>query len=243
MSQAVPLAALRAANTTSIVTCHVDGCNQTRLHPRCGNAGFCCQHCKAMGGCGLPTHFVSTTSSVPSLPTGTVPAAPSAPSSAQLPIADMPLASRATSSIAILPSTHHHQLGSPSRPSTSAVPSSHQVPSGASVTSTSLDARPDPRYASQMPAIFTSQFAVQQRLEEEKRQNEAERLANIKRTSQEVIVHVWSVVCRILHVLLGISSHMHIPVEPRRRHHLCSTGRVYAATFPTDSVHACGCWA
>ena len=53
----------------------------------------------------------------------------------------------------------------------------------------SLDARPDPRFSSQMQDVFSAEWGVQQGLIASKREREAERLENARRANMEVTVH------------------------------------------------------
>ncbi|KAF8060188.1 hypothetical protein FPV67DRAFT_1674151 [Lyophyllum atratum] len=59
-------------------------------------------------------------------------------------------------------------------------------------TSGSRDAFAHPRYASQMPPVFTQQYAQEQVIEEHRRAADAERLANIQRAKDHVIGYGWA---------------------------------------------------
>ena len=62
-------------------------------------------------------------------------------------------------------------------------------------TSTSTDFFTDPRYASQMTAVFTEHYACQRALEEQQRTADAERIANIEKVKSHVIIYAWQKVC------------------------------------------------
>ena len=53
----------------------------------------------------------------------------------------------------------------------------------------SPDARPDPRFSSQMQDIFSSEWGVQQDLLAYKLEQEAEQLENTRRANIEITVH------------------------------------------------------
>jgi hypothetical protein len=59
----------------------------------------------------------------------------------------------------------------------------------------------DPRYASQMTAAFTQQYADKYVLEEQQRTVDAERLANIEKAKNHVIIYVWPKVCHLMFML------------------------------------------
>ena len=55
-----------------------------------------------------------------------------------------------------------------------------------------VNALPDARYVSHMPAIFTDQLRREQELLEDQRQRDAERIQNEKRSKQSVVVYAWN---------------------------------------------------
>ena len=57
--------------------------------------------------------------------------------------------------------------------------------------STAVDMFANPRYASQMTAAFTKQHAVEQAQEEQLRAPDTERLANIAKAKNHVIIYAW----------------------------------------------------
>ncbi len=80
------------------------------------------------------------------------------------------------------------------------LPSSSSLPLSATAsTSTARDRDmfANPRYASQMTAAFTEQHAVHQALEEKRRAEDADRLANIEKAKNHVIIYAWPKVCCI----------------------------------------------
>jgi len=58
-------------------------------------------------------------------------------------------------------------------------------------TATARDIFANPRYASQMTAAFTEQNAIHQAIEEKRRAVDAERLANIEKAKNHVIIYAW----------------------------------------------------
>jgi hypothetical protein len=55
----------------------------------------------------------------------------------------------------------------------------------------SVDPRPNPRYISQMPPVFTEQYAQEQDLAEKRRKAEAERLDAIAKAKHRVVAYSW----------------------------------------------------
>jgi hypothetical protein len=68
-------------------------------------------------------------------------------------------------------------------------------------TSSAIDLFADPRYASQMTAAFTQQYADKYALEEQQRVVDAERLANIEKAKNHVIIYAWPKVSSFLFML------------------------------------------
>ena len=56
----------------------------------------------------------------------------------------------------------------------------------------------DPQYASQMSAAFTQQYADKNALEEQRRAVDAERLANIEKAKNHIIIYAWPKVSHLL---------------------------------------------
>lgn len=63
---------------------------------------------------------------------------------------------------------------------------------------TSIDPRPNPRYVSHLPAIFTEQYQREQELQEETRRLEAQRQEHAKISKHSIIVYAWTIVSRLL---------------------------------------------
>jgi hypothetical protein len=61
-----------------------------------------------------------------------------------------------------------------------------------SPANSSLNAHPNPRYASHMPPIFTEQWQCEQELAEENRKCDAQRLADSTKAKHGVVVYAWS---------------------------------------------------
>ncbi|EDR08939.1 uncharacterized protein LACBIDRAFT_326574 [Laccaria bicolor S238N-H82] len=55
-----------------------------------------------------------------------------------------------------------------------------------------INALPDARYASHMPAILTDQLRREQELLEDRRQRDAEHIQNEKRSKQSIVVYAWN---------------------------------------------------
>ena len=91
-----------------------------------------------------------------------------------------------------------------SPPTMPSLPSSPPPPLTATAsTSTARDIFANPRYASQMTAAFTEQHAVHQALEEKRRAVDAERLTNIEKAKNHIIIYAWPKVCCIVIVNFG----------------------------------------
>ncbi|KAF8227886.1 hypothetical protein L208DRAFT_276281 [Tricholoma matsutake] len=58
-------------------------------------------------------------------------------------------------------------------------------------TSTAVDMFADPWHASQMMAVFTKHYTIQQTLEEQRQVADAEHIANIEKAKHNVIVYAW----------------------------------------------------
>jgi hypothetical protein len=65
-------------------------------------------------------------------------------------------------------------------------------------TSTAMDLFADPRYASQMTAAFMQQYADKHALEEQQQAVDAERLTNIEKAKNHIIIYVWPKVPHLL---------------------------------------------
>jgi hypothetical protein len=65
----------------------------------------------------------------------------------------------------------------------------------------SIDACANPRYSSHMPDVFTTQYAREQALHEEKRSRDEERIRNLKRAEQTVTVYAFYEVRGTLYAL------------------------------------------
>ena len=61
-----------------------------------------------------------------------------------------------------------------------------------------MDLFADPRYASQMTAAFTQQYADKHALEEQQRVVDVEHLANIEKAKNHVIIYAWPKVPHLL---------------------------------------------
>lgn len=66
------------------------------------------------------------------------------------------------------------------------------LPSEPSPSTLSLDARPNPRFQSHMPAIFTNQWKQEQELEEERRIIESQKKLHAAQVKHTVTVYAWS---------------------------------------------------
>jgi hypothetical protein len=88
------------------------------------------------------------------------------------------------------PSTFTPTLPTPTRP----IPMHTPVASSPTALPAlaSLDANPNPRYASHMPAIFTEQVRREQELAEAKRRTDAEQIACESKAKRSVVVYSWA---------------------------------------------------
>jgi hypothetical protein len=176
--------------------CPAAGCNSTRIRVDCRRR-FCKSHCILAGGCASPAHFVSaeTTCRWPlpgamSTPFNPLPSQAHQDLSAatqqpQVPIDPclLEISSTAQSTSATLPST------------------STNLP-----LSGSLDARPNPRFASNMSAIFTEQWKDEQSLREKQRKKHEARLDNIQKSKHNIFVYAWLRVSLLNHYRQGNDS-------------------------------------
>jgi hypothetical protein len=71
-----------------------------------------------------------------------------------------------------------------------------RVTSAPPPSSSSIDARANPQFASHMSPIFTEQWATEQRLREEQRKRDSARLRNLRKTKDTILVYAWVQVCR-----------------------------------------------
>lgn len=84
-------------------------------------------------------------------------------------------------------------------PPPAAQASTSSQPSAPGSTLRTLDARPDSRYVSQMPDVFSTEWGVQQSLVASKRKREAETLENSRRVTMQVTVHAQITVHHAIH--------------------------------------------
>ena len=167
-----PSAPLAMPSTTTTLpmaksVCNAPGCKSTRIRRDCSR--FRCKtHCMELGGhCNSAAHKVNT-------PTSNL-----AHSDFQLPS---------------LPSTSHSfgvdltlTLSLNSQP----IAASPSMPVPPNLQSASGSSSGVPRYASHMAAFFTEQWATEHRLLEQKRTEDALRLAHAQKTKQTVYIYVW----------------------------------------------------
>jgi hypothetical protein len=153
--------------------CVTRGCSSTRVHPTCRRQE-CRKHCVAHGGCPTKGHVAKT---APSVATDGA-----QPGIAPLWILDPPSIAQSADELPVQnqPPTHHSSV-TPSI-STAAV---------ASISSPSSLPRIEPRFASQMPSIFTEQIAKEEKLREKRRLADAERIARTVDVKNGVIVYGW----------------------------------------------------
>jgi len=173
-----PSAPLAASSALTIhaakCVCSAPGCKSTRIRRDCSRLR-CKTHCMELGGgCSSAAHKVNA-------PTSNL-----AHSNFQFP--------------SLLPSSPHPfgidpaltaTLNSQPIASSSSMPV--MVPPNSQPTSNSLPG--GPRHASHMAAFFTEQWATEHRLLEQKRTEDALRLAHAQKTKQTVYVYVWEHVC------------------------------------------------
>ena len=112
--------------------CRTKGCGQTRIAPDCGHC-LCRKHCIADRGCSSKTH-ASAIIPVP-VPSSTATYTPTSPFSSTTTAIALPQ---------IFPPPPTTPLSQPSQPSPDSL--------------LNLDACPNPRFQSHMPAIFTDQW-------------------------------------------------------------------------------------
>ncbi|EPQ49803.1 hypothetical protein GLOTRDRAFT_97361 [Gloeophyllum trabeum ATCC 11539] len=189
-------------------------CGNGRIHLGCMRE-MCRKHCREKGGCPVKTHalpgaFYPTASSV-ALQTVPLPASqPLASVSASasrsgLAASGLDITASASRSDG-LPPTDSNAVSVPIGVPQSTQDELREQRDPRSMPAT--DPRPDARYISQLPAIFTEQYRREQEMHEKRRQDETQRLEAEKRVRQKVTVYIWLDV-RILysitlHILLTI---------------------------------------
>ena len=133
---------------TGVVRCPIQGCGQTRISNDCQRR-YCRKHCTANGGCSLKTHVPPGTLTQPAPTYAPVNPAPTL----RLPSPRNSTVGQATApSLPIPVSSTSALINTPARMSSP----DHE----------SLDARPNARFRSHMPAIFTDQWKREQELAE-----------------------------------------------------------------------------
>jgi hypothetical protein len=207
-SKDLPLA-LQVQPPSTQTRCLVGSCRSSRIRVDCGRR-FCKTHCLAAGGCASRAHRVSATSAsqflpsrAPDPPSLRLPVPPPPPP--QLIGLGLPSASFMPSTLSMtsaLPSASESTLSVTSTlPSASTLPTpfTQSMPSTSSIQSSappsvslSLDARPNSRYVSHMPPIFTEQWETEQILRERQRKTDASRLENINKSKHTVVVYAWT---------------------------------------------------
>jgi hypothetical protein len=199
-----------------LTTCTAPCCMILRIHPLCERKQ-CRKHCIASGGCSVKGHsvpaatlnspkpyFAAQSTILPLLPSVTVVAPatlsdsaststatpvilPSTPSAAMTPpatLSDSASTSTATQTIA--------PPGVFDPPSSGAVLPASQVSASTQPTSQAhVNPYLVPRFSSQMPAIFTTQLAREQELNERRRNRDAQRLENVRKAKNRVVAYGW----------------------------------------------------
>ncbi|KAG6913767.1 hypothetical protein DXG01_004445 [Tephrocybe rancida] len=154
-------------------SCPVPGCGKqaAQLHADCARSR-CRKHCIDAGGCsGIKTHYAP-------LAHGPTPPPPSTELPAQL---DKGKAC----AMGTPPQSPQPRITLPTLPTAASSPSTaHEASSG--------DLFANPRYASQLAPAFTLQNAIEQSLEEKRREADEVWLASIERAKNHVIVYAWS---------------------------------------------------
>ncbi|KAF8806654.1 hypothetical protein BYT27DRAFT_7041765, partial [Phlegmacium glaucopus] len=161
--------------------CRMLGCNSTRIRQNCRRR-MCKKHCREVGGCLEPPHFVSEATACQDLPSisssAPPPPVPLQLSQAQPPNLNIPTPATApplASNSLIDPTLCGTHLKLP--PPSSARPVHHQV---------------EPVFASHMTPIFTQQWATEQELREKQRQYDASRIENARKAKHTVMIYAWT---------------------------------------------------
>ena len=154
--------------------CPINGCGQSRIAPDC-QRHFCRKHCIAGGGCSSKTHTGHLSSLVP----------------ARLVTAAQPSGVHLSSPPPSLPPSTSATGGDVPLPKTLS-PSANNTPFQASPSAHSLDARPNSRFNSHMPAIFTDQWKREQEMEVERKRMESVKKVHATQVKHTVTVYAWS---------------------------------------------------
>lgn len=188
-----PLAAAAAAKPW----CPVGTCRSTRICIDCRRR-FCKTHCLSVGGCISPPHFVTETTACRE-PLATIDQPSQQPVASQqlfdLPSAPLPFIHTippiaSTSGISIAATTS--QSAVPPLPFTGdLLPISSEPTANISTFTHSIDARPNPRYVSHMPPIFTEQYEQEQLLREKQWKLDLTRLDSLHKSKHTIILYAW----------------------------------------------------
>ncbi|KAF8968976.1 hypothetical protein BDZ97DRAFT_301254 [Flammula alnicola] len=174
-SQTVAQSVFATSAPAGTPRCPISGCGQSRIAPDC-QRHFCRKHCIANGGCSSKTHTGALSSSVPPRPATAVQLSGVRVSSPTLTLP--PSTTASTGDAPLL------QVLSP--------PMTNTSPAQTSPDLRSLDARPNPRFNSHMPAIFTDQWKREQEMEVDRKRTESEKKVHAAQVKHTVTVYAWS---------------------------------------------------
>lgn len=200
--------------------CAASGCTKLRINIKCTRRA-CATHCRAMGGCSVNLHQPAGTMSMPSR-------SQSFETAYMLSRSQPPLASCSPSTPAItllhnsppLPplSFSPTQIPGPSSNEARQPPSSVQfsqappLPAASSrmpaqiiaEPPSSMNPLPDPRFASQMRPIFTTQALREQEMREDARTMDEQRLNGAKKVKHTVTLCAWLSVCLQVYFVFAV---------------------------------------
>jgi hypothetical protein len=151
-------------------SCARSNCASTRINARCVNKQ-CRKHCRKIGGCTAKDHYSSGASQAPVASTSNNGSPAPSPSPPPLSLSEHD--NSTMPALTILP------------------PPSAPPSTGRTAPLSTVDPCPNPRYISQMPPIFTEQYAQEQDLAEKRCKAEAERLGAIAKAKHCIVAHAW----------------------------------------------------
>ncbi|KAF8204613.1 hypothetical protein BJ912DRAFT_938851 [Pholiota molesta] len=183
-SQSVGGSVFATSAPPGILRCPISGCGQSRIASDCQRR-YCRKHCIVNGGCSSKTHTGSHSATQP------IPASQRPISAPQHQPLRFPSPPRCPSPSYIPhPMTAHTPplpALSPSTPAITTFTPAHF----SSPDLQSLDARPNPRFRSHMPPIFTEQWQREQELLEEQQRTESQQKVHAALVKNTVTVYAW----------------------------------------------------
>jgi hypothetical protein len=188
-SRSVGSSVFATAPPPGILRCPISGCGQSRIATDCQRK-YCRKHCIANGGCSSKTHTGTHSATQPS-----VSASQRSVSTPQRQLAAFRIPSPPRW-LSPEPSQTPLSLAADTSPFISAPAPSHNLVNPAPAPLSlpdieSLDARPNARFRSHMPPIFTEQWKEEQELWAEQRRTESQQKTHATLVQHTVTVYAW----------------------------------------------------